>query len=244
MRIKKCQPGFICLDNMMAVFIGLVILILGYNIFAASASAKRDTNVNVDVEVERNNNNGGSGYFNSWFNSWIPSYPYNNLPLTNDPLMNPYNPPFRDERYFVGPVSSIPPMGPMINPVVGGLGAPGPTAGPMINPVVPINVATSAVDTAFRQIGILTPLNETSKDNVLPLMGRPLFTRRSKWQYYSISNQHNNVKLSVLVKQRSGLDENGVDELYTGDTVMTEGTDKPYKVTKYENSTIQYLPFI
>ncbi len=228
MRIKKCQPGFICLDNMMVVFIAVVLCIIGYNLFAGP----NKTNVNVDVDISDRNSGQGQGYFNAWFGSWLPSYPYNNLPLANDPLVNPYNPPFRDERYFVGPA-----MGPMINPVVGGLGAPGIGA-------VPINVATSAVDTAFRQIGILTPLNEPSKDGVLPLMGRPLFTRRSKWQYYCISNQHNNVKLPVLVKQKSGLDENGVDELYTGDTVLVEGTDKPYKLTKYENSTIQYLPFI
>jgi len=239
MRIKKCQPGFICLDNMAMFFIVVVMCLIGYNIFAATKSGAK-TNVNIDVGVGVDRANQGGSYFNSWFGSLIPSYPYNNLPLATDPLMNPYNPPFRDERYFVGPVTSIPPMvpvGPTITPVVGGLGAPGIGA-------VPINVATTAVDTAFRQIGILTPLNEASKDNVLPLMGRPLFTRRSKWQYYSISNQHNNVKLPVLVKQRSGLDENGVDELYTGDTVLIEGTDKPYKLTKYENSTIQYLPFI
>ena len=235
MRIKKCQPGFICLDNAVVFFIVAMLAFIGYNIFAGRANARRadaNTNINVDVDVERANGEGG-GYFNSWFGSLIPSYPYNNLPLATDPLMNPYNPPFRDERYFVGG----PAVSAVVNPVVGGLGAPGIGA-------VPINVATSAVDTAFRQIGILTPLNEASKDNVLPLMGRPLFTRRSKWQYYSISNQHNNVKLPVLVKQRSGLDENGVDELYTGDTVLIEGTDKPYKLTKYENSTIQYLPFI
>jgi len=108
---------------------------------------------------------------------------------------------------------------------------------------VPINVATSSVNTAYRQVGILTPLNETSKDNILPLMGRPLFTSRSKWQYYSISNQHNNVKLPILVKQKNGLNEYGVDEVYAGDTVLVEGTDQTYKVTKYEESTIQYLPF-
>jgi len=109
--------------------------------------------------------------------------------------------------------------------------------------VVPINVSTSAVDTSYRQIGILTPLNGSSKDNILPLMGRPLFTRRSMWQYYTISNQHNNVKLPVSVKGKSGLNDNGVDEIYSDDTVYVEGYNEPFKVTKYENDTIKYLPF-
>jgi len=109
--------------------------------------------------------------------------------------------------------------------------------------IVPINVATTAVDTNYRQIGILTPANGSSKDNILPLMGRPLFTRRSLWQYYTISNQHNNVKLPVSVKGKSGLNDNGVDELYSGDSVYVEGYNEEFKVSKYENDTIKYLPF-
>jgi hypothetical protein len=108
---------------------------------------------------------------------------------------------------------------------------------------VPINVATTALDTTYRQIGIITPLTGSSKDNILPLMGRPLFTRRGLWQYYTISNQHNNVKLPVSVKGRSGLNDNGVDELFTSDHVYVEGYNEAFKVTKYENNTIKYLPF-
>lgn len=145
----------------------------------------------------------------------LPSYPYNNLPA-NDVLLNPYAAPLRDERYFV----------------------------PESRNAVPINISTTAVDTAYRQLGILTPLNGSSKDNILPLMGRPLFTRRSLWQYYTISNQHNNVKLPVSVKGKSGLNDNGVDEIYSDDTVYVEGYNEPFKVTKYENDTIKYLPFI
>ena len=150
---------------------------------------------------------------------FLPSYPYNNLPA-NDVLINPYAAPLRDERYFV-PELTIAPRN-----------------------AVPINVSTTAVDTSYRQIGILTPLNGSSKDNILPLMGRPLFTRRSLWQYYTISNQHNNVKLPVSVKGKSGLNENGVDEIYSGDTVYVEGYNDAFKVTKYENDTIKYLPFL
>lgn len=114
--------------------------------------------------------------------------------------------------------------------------------------LVPINVSTNIgavpVDTAYRQMGIMTPLNGSSKDNILPLMGRPLFTNRDKWQYYTISNQHNNVKLPVSFKGRSGLNDNGVDQIYNGDTIYVEGYNEAFKVTIYDNNTIRYLPFV
>lgn len=114
--------------------------------------------------------------------------------------------------------------------------------------MVPINVSTNIgavpTDTAYRQMGIMTPLNGSSKDNILPLMGRPLFTNRDKWQYYTISNQHNNVKLPVSFKGRSGLNDNGVDQIYNGDTIYVEGYNEAFKVTIYDNNTIRYLPFV
>ena len=126
---------------------------------------------------------------------------------------NPYNPPFRNDGYVV--TSSVP-----------------------IN--IPTNIG--AVSVSFRQLGILTPTSQTSKDNILPLMGRPLFTSRSKFQYYTISNQNNQVKLPVSVKGKSGLDEYGVDEVFDGDTVYVEGYEDVFKVTKYDNGTMRYLP--
>lgn len=128
---------------------------------------------------------------------------------------NPYNPPFRNDGYL-----SL--------------------------PIVPINVSTNigAVNTSFRQLGILTPVSQTTKDNILPLMGRPTITSRSKFQYYTISNQNNQVKLPVSVKGKSGLEEYGVDEVFDGDTVYVEGYEDVFKVTKYDNGTMRYLPII
>ena len=143
-----------------------------------------------------------------------PSYPYNNLP--NDVLRNPYDAPLKDERYIMNEM----------------------TRG------VPINVSTNAVDTTYRQLGILTPLNGSSKDNILPLMGKPLYTRRGLWNYYTISNQHNNVKLPVSIKGKSGLGEHGVDEVFGGDTAYVEGYNDAFKITMYENSVMKYLPFV
>jgi hypothetical protein len=128
---------------------------------------------------------------------------------------NPYAPPLRDERYLV----------------------PNSNYGSM-----PINIPTSAVESSYRQVGILTPLNGKEKNNILPLMGRLLFNRRDLWNYYTISNQHNNVKLPLSVKGKSALSDIGVDRVYNGDTVYVEGANEAYKVTIYDNDTIRYLP--
>ena len=135
-------------------------------------------------------------------------------PYTNlDPLTNPYSPPLRDERYVM------------------------PSR-------VPINVSTNvgAVDTTYRQVGIMTASNAKAK--IIPLMGRPLFTNRDKWQYYTMSDQLNSMKLPISRNGKSCTNEYGCDKLFNGDTVFIEGLNEPYKVTLYDNDTIRYLPFI
>lgn len=148
-----------------------------------------------------------------YINPLVPSWPYTNLPA-NDVLLNPYMPPLSDERYMV------------------------PNA-------MPINVPTNigAVSATYRQMGILTPFQKSSEDKILPLMGRPLFVNRDKWQYYTISNQHNNVKLPIIFKKKNGLNDYGVDQIYNGDVVYVEGYQHSFKATIYENDTIRYLPF-
>jgi hypothetical protein len=213
--MKKCPPGVICIENV-TIFVLFIIIGFVWYIAYRNMTRSESTTINNEVDISQQPNNSGySGIF-----SWLPSYPYNNLP--KDVLLNPYAPPYKDERYFVPELSLVP------------------------RGAVPINMSTnvSAVDTTYRQLGILTPLNGGSKDNILPLMGRPLFTRRSLWQYYTISNQHNNVKLPVSVKGKSALSEYGVDEIYSGDTVYIEGYNDAFKVTMYDNDTIRYLPAI
>lgn len=146
----------------------------------------------------------------------IPSYPYSNIP-TSDVLLNPYVPPLRDERYFVQ--NTLP------------------------GPRIPINISTNAIDTTYRQVGILTPLNNT-KGKILPLMGRPLFTRRDLWQYYTMSDSNNSIKLPIVIKGKSATNEYGVDQIYGGSNVYVEGYNEAFKVTIYDNDVIKYIPFI
>jgi hypothetical protein len=112
--------------------------------------------------------------------------------------------------------------------------------------LVPINVSTNvgAVDTSYRQVGLLTPLGGSNKDKILPLMGRPLFVSRDKWQYYTMSDQNNSIKLPISRNGRSCTTEYGVDKLYNGDTVYVEGYNQAFKITAYDNDVIKYLPFV
>jgi hypothetical protein len=171
----------------------------------------------VTINNDINNKEMSSG----WLNNLIPSWPYNNLP--RDVLIDPYAAPYRDERYIVPNISLL-----------------------GMRNTIPINVSTNigSVDTTYRQMGIITPLNGASKDNILSLMGRPLFTNRDKWQYYTISNQHNNIKLPITFKGKSALNDYGVDKIFDGDTIYVEGYNEPFRVTVYENDTIKYLPFV
>jgi len=107
---------------------------------------------------------------------------------------------------------------------------------------VAINVSTQGVaNAAYRQVGILTRIN--GPETILPLMGRPLFRNRDKWQFYTISEKSNFIKLPISVKGRSCTNEYGCDNVYNGDTVYVEGYNDAFKVTAYDNSVMQYLPF-
>ena len=187
--MKKCPPGVLCIENFTLFFIFIFFFITIY--FFIKTNNQNNQPKQQEVVI---------------------NYPKH----TTDVLMNPYDPPYKNETYL------------------------------KLQPSVPINVSTNvgAVDTTYRQVGIMTPLNGTSKDNILPLMGRPLFTNRDKWQYYTISNQHNNVKLPISFKGKSALNDYGVDKIYSGDTVYVEGYNEPFAVTVYENDTIKYLPFV
>lgn len=110
---------------------------------------------------------------------------------------------------------------------------------------VPINVNTRGFDTSYKQIGILTRTMQRQGDEViLPLMGRPLYSNRSKWQYYTMNDKSNAIKLPISHNGRSCTNQYGCDELTSGDTVYVEGYNDAFKITIYENSQPRYIPFL
>jgi hypothetical protein len=215
--MKKCPPGVICIENVSFTFVIICFVLILYLLYINTKQNNTIVNNNHPSEKivikENQRENGIGGFFS------FPSWPY-----TNDPLINPYNPPLSDERYFVPQANMIP------------------------RGAVPINISTNpgAVETNYRQLGILTGEHSkgssSNRDKILPLMGRPLFTNRDKFQYYTMSDQQNSVKLPILRNGRSCTNEYGCDRLYSGDVVYIEGLNEPYKVKIYDNDTIRYLP--
>ena len=159
-----------------------------------------------------NNTNNNSGLYAR------PSYSFSNI--ENDVLLNPYEPPLRDNRIF-------PNLDLNLNPNIKRM---------------PINVPTQSFNSTYRQVGILTRIG--AKETSLPLLGRPLITNRDKWNFYTMSETNAMLKLPISHKGRRCMDENGCDDLYTGDTVKVEGYHDLFKVTTYDNNTLQYIPYI
>lgn len=218
MKMKTCPPGVICIENVTLFLVLITLFIVGYLVFTNVKNNQQSVDTREKIIINQTTTTepptNPFGFFTR------PNYAYSNLP--GDVLMNPYTPPLRDQRYLIPEMSLVPP------------GA------------VPINVSTNigVVDTNYRQLGIITPLNSTDKNKILPLMGRPLYTSRQKFQYYTMTDQNNSIKLPIRVKGRSATNDYGVDELYSHDTVYVEGYNEAFKVTMYDNNTVKYLPFL
>jgi hypothetical protein len=134
-----------------------------------------------------------------------------------DTLTNPYLPPLKDNCYF-----------------------------PQSQHGLPINMRTQGFDTSYRQVGILTRVGAGGdpKETILPIMGRPLFANRDKWQFYTMSDSNNSVKLPISLSGKHCTGEYGCDDISNADTVYVEGYNTPFKATIYENEFPRYIPFI
>jgi hypothetical protein len=113
---------------------------------------------------------------------------------------------------------------------------------------IPVNIQTHGTNMSYQQVGILTKSNSPNSQNnqlIMPLMGRKLMTGREKWQYYTMATNGNmNTKLPISVNGKSCTSEYGCDSINNGDNVFVEGYNDTFKVTVYENSGFNYIPFL
>lgn len=137
----------------------------------------------------------------------------------NNPMNDPYSPPLKkDGLYF--PSDS------------------GDVRG------IPVNIETRGTNMSYQQVGILTRQNGNSSE-ILPLMGRKLMSGRDKWSYYTMSNTGNmNTKLPISLNGKSCTGEYGCDDINNGDNVYVEGYNDTFRVTIYENSSFNYIPYL
>ena len=107
---------------------------------------------------------------------------------------------------------------------------------------IPINIQTQSSNVNYSQMGVLT--RENGKETILPLMGRPLFSNRDKWNFYTMNDKNNMIKLPITFKNKSCTNEYGCDNIYNGDTVYVEGYNETFKATVYDNQVMRYIPFL
>jgi len=228
--VKKCPPGIICIENYTFLFFGLLVLAILFFMYIKyqknlgsnlSLNTKSNLYCNCNKPIHlcncKNNAFNNNNYFNDDLTSrLIPrtGNAYNNN--ENDVLLNPYSAPLRDDRIFNNTSYN--------------------------GPKIPINVPTQSFDTNYRQIGILTRVN--GGETILPLMGRPLFSNRDKWNFYTMNDKNAMIKLPISFKNKSCTSQQGCDNVYNGDTVHVEGFNDIFRVTVYDNNVMQYIPHL
>jgi hypothetical protein len=217
---SRCPPGVFCIENLtLLIFVTIIAVVsiayLYYNSNSYSA-AKKIKVVNEHELILQNSHDSSSASDGGRGLYPRPTYSFSNI--ENDVLLNPYKEPVRDDRYLLnGGVNSRDPR------------------------YLPINIQTQGVgiNTEYRQVGILT-----KGDTILPLMGRPLFSNRDKWNFYTMNDKSNMIKLPMKFNNKSCSSEQGCDNIYNGDQVFVEGYGANFKATVYDNNVMRYLPFI
>ena len=149
--------------------------------------------------------------------NFMQNMPFIHTMMHSNILQNPFSPPLKQNRYFD-------------------------TASSDIRGGVPINVPTRGFRDEYKQVGILT--RDMGKETILPVMGRRLYTNNSKWQYYTMTDKSNSIRLPMSHNGKSCTSEYGCDELMNGDVVYVEGYKDAFKVTIYENSEPRYIPYL
>ena len=215
---RRCPPGVICLENITIMFICVIILIVGGGIYLCRQGHRFNGQARHRFNGQAQHRfNGQAQQTQAPAQQHIYIEQQAKKGSGNDVFFDLYKAPLRDDRCFNQGTRDV-------------------------RGSVPINVSTQSCDEApYRQIGILT--RHGGKDEtILPLMGRPLFLRRDKWNFYTLNDKNNMIKLPVKVKGKSGTSEIGCDNVYSGDIVFVEGYNDAFKVTTYDNDIVRYLP--
>jgi hypothetical protein len=116
-------------------------------------------------------------------------------------------------------------------------------------PVIPIQIPTQGLPEQFQQIGILsapggTSTSATPNRTLLPLFGRKLAIGRERYNYYTRSDGINPMQVPVSYKNRDCQDDNGCDEITSGDTVSVPLLGQTFVATTYRYNLPRYIPYV
>ena len=230
-----CIPGFICLQNFTFGIVLVLVFMVGYLYYATIYKPTYNLNPSLNRHIGQI-----TGYQTPPVTVAIStrnSPEYDGPPLRNDGAYFP-----RDSGDIRGGIPiAVPALGGSQNITIG-------QSSDIINETrgIPINIQTRGANMAYSQIGILTRTKDmTDKEMILPLMGRKLTIGLDKWQYYTVSNTGVvNTRLPIRFQGRSCTSDQGCNYLNSGDMVYVEGYDDIFRVTIYENTQFQYIPYI
>ena len=218
--VRKCPPGILCIENYTLLFFVLLIIAIlyfmniKYNQNLNKTHNSHNSHNSHNTHSSHNSHNTHTSDNNS--SELIPFLGNSHNTKENDVLLNPYSAPLRDDRI-------------LNNPSYNG-------------PKIPINVPTQSCNSSYRQIGILTRVN--GQETILPLLGKPLFSNRDKWNFYTMNDKNGMIKLPISFKNKRCTSSQGCDNLYNGDTVFVEGYSDTFRVTIYDNNTMEYIPYL
>jgi hypothetical protein len=110
---------------------------------------------------------------------------------------------------------------------------------------VPINISTSHERVSFQQVGMLRRKDDNDslreRETILALFGRPLHRSRSKWQYYTMTDKNQGIKLPMTFKGKKCDNPYGCDEIFSGDVVHVDGFNDDFLVTIYDTQVLEYI---
>ena len=104
----------------------------------------------------------------------------------------------------------------------------------------PLRLLPGARAGAIQQVGILTADGGSSSSaapdrTILPLFGRELDARRSRWNYYTRTDGTNPVQVPVRVGNRTCDDDtNGCNEVFNDDSVYVPALGRSFKASIYK----------
>ena len=101
---------------------------------------------------------------------------------------------------------------------------------------LPINIRTRGDPNEYQNIGTLT-----YKNDVRPLYGRRIYRGANMWNYYTLLNNHIQVKIPIEKDSDNCISERGCPEIMDGSTVKING--KVYKIDLYPYSDFRYIPY-
>ena len=235
-----CPPGVLCMDfGTIFCVIAIVIIVLGFLAFlwnqSSSSSSPRNEKAQekrrykappeetVQVVATRETAPRLGGGVAAMLGPW--AQPTRG---TGDPRFSPLAP---EQSYYTPPDPGF-----VSPPIPAGVGA-----------IIPINVQTQGYPDTYQQIGVLTApggtdMSATPNRTVLPLFGRKLTTNRDRWNYYTRTDGMNPVQVPLQYKRRNCDDDNGCDEIITGDSVGVPILGQSYTANVFRYATPRYLP--